>query len=162
MVRTRRIASAVLTFNSKPAIYPSGKKYAMYELPVIRVDEAHFHIERKDGSDSSVYQLPSGPGFILDATDYSFRVPIDLAGQPQNIIQLVCGAGQIFECPWWHGKTRYVITGDTLKPAQGCERLKNFDSGEVLCLAIGRYIFPANPMGKGKFYPYWVSMISVY
>jgi hypothetical protein len=134
----------------------------MYELPVIRVDDAHFHIEKKEGGESGIYHLPTGPGFILDATGYTFRVPRDLGGQAPNIIQLVCGAGQIYECPWWQGKTRYVITGDTLMPAQGCESLRNFDSGEVLCLAIGRYIFPVSPMGEGKFYPYWVAMIYVY
>lgn len=133
----------------------------MYELPVIRVDDAHFQMERGDGSEPEIYRLPAGPGFILDATGYTFRVPLDLGGQPPNLIQLVRGAGHAYERPWREGKTRYVITGDTLIPARGCVRLRVFDSGEVLILAIGKFVSSASMLGKGKFYSYWVSMVYV-
>jgi hypothetical protein len=133
----------------------------VHELPVILVDDSHSQVERSQGADSEIYRLASGPGFILDATGYTFRVPLELGGQPPNLIQLVCGAGQMYECPWWDGKTRYVITGDTVKPARGCIRLRSFESGEVLCLAIGKYTPPSHPLGQGDFHPYWVSMIFV-
>lgn len=134
----------------------------MYELPVILVDDSHSQVERSHDANPEIYRLASGPGFILDATGYTFQVPLELGGQPPNLIQLVCGAGQTYECPWWDGKTRYVITGDTLKPARGCVRLRSLESGEVLCLAIGKYVAPGYPMGQGKFLPYWVSMIFVF
>ena len=133
----------------------------MYELPVIRVDDTHFQVEREDGTEPEIYRLSSGPGFILDATGYTFRVPLDLGGQPPNLIQLARGAGHTYERPWREGKTRYVITGDTLIPARGCARLRMFDSGEVLILAIGKFISPISMVAKGKFYPYWVSMIYI-
>ena len=134
----------------------------MYELPAIYVDDAHFQVEREDGTEPEIYRLPAGPGFILDATGYTFRVPLDLGGQPPNLIQLVRGAGHTYERPWREGKMRYVMTGDTLIPARGCVRLRMFESGEVLSLAIGKFVPAASMLDKGKFYSYWVSMIYVY
>jgi hypothetical protein len=134
----------------------------VYELPVIRVDDAHFQMEWQDGTEPEIYRLPAGPGFVLDATGYTFRVPLDLGGQPPNLIQLVRGAGHTYERPWREGKTRYVITGDTLIPAKGSVRLRMFESGEVLSLAIGKFVSPGSVLAKGKFYSYWVSMIYIY
>jgi hypothetical protein len=133
----------------------------VYELPIIRVDDAHFHKERDGGEESEIYRLSAGPGFILDATGYTFRIPLDLGGQPPNLIQLVRSAGHTYERAWQEGKTRYVITGDTLIPAKGSVRLRMFETGEVIVLAIGKFVSPGSIMGKGKFYPYWVSMIYV-
>jgi hypothetical protein len=132
-----------------------------YQLPVIHVDDAHFQVDREDGSEPEIYTLSVGPGFILDATGYTFQAPSDLEGQPPNLIQLVRGAGQTYMQPWREGKTRYVMTGDTLKPARGCMNLRMFESGEVLILAVGRFFPPDTPMGKGQFYAYWVTMIYV-
>ncbi len=134
----------------------------MYELPVIRVDDAHFQVEREEGSESEIYRLPAGPGFILDASGYTFRIPLSLGGQPPNLIQLVRGAGHTYERTWQEGKTTYVMTGDTLIPARGCPRLRMFESGEVLILAIGKHVAPNHAMGQATFYPYWVTMIYVY
>jgi hypothetical protein len=134
----------------------------MYELPVICVDDAHFQVEREEGGEPEIYRLPAGPGFILDATGYTFQVPLGLGGQPPNLIQLVRGAGHTYERTWREGKTRYVMTGDTLIPARGCTRLRMFDSGEVLIVAIGKHVAPTHPLGQGTFYPYWVTMIYVY
>ena len=133
----------------------------MYELPVIHVDDAHFHVERKEGSESEIYRLPTGLGFILDATGYRFKIPLEMGGQPPNLIQLVRGAGNTYTRPWREGKTRYVMTGDTLNPGRGCERLRMFEAGEVLIVAIGKHIPPGHPMGQGKFFLYWVGMIYV-
>ena len=92
---------------------------------------------------------------------YTFYPPPDLEGEPPNLIQLVRGAGQTYGQAWREGKTRYVMTGDTLKPAPGCETLRMLEAGEVLIIAIGKLLTPFGPMEKGKFYTYWVSMIYV-
>jgi hypothetical protein len=133
-----------------------------YQLPVIRVDDAHFQVDREDSRDPEIYKLPVGPGFILDATGYTFHAPPGLESVPPNLIQLVRGAGQTYGHPWREGKTRYVMTGDTLKPARGCVTLRMFEAGEVLILAIGRFFPPEGPMEEGKFYTYWVTMIYVF
>jgi len=144
-----------------PARDSEKRMHRVYELPVILVDDTHFH-RRRTGNKAEMYKIPAGPGFILDATGYTFRTLPDLKGKPPNLIQLVCGLGQIYGLPWQEGKTKYIFTGDNLKPARGCVRLRSFESGEVLMLAIGRYIHPQGPKDEGQFFPYWTSMIYVY
>lgn len=134
----------------------------MYELPVIRVDDAHYQVKREDGSEPEMYRLASGPGFILDATDYTFHIPPDLEGEPPNLIRLVRGAGHTYERPWQEGKMTYVMTRDTLRPVRDSGRLRMFESGEILMLAVGRYISFESSMGVGNFCAYWMSMIYVY
>jgi len=46
------------------------------ELPVIRVDNAHYQVEREDGSQPEIYTLPAGPGFILDSTGKLCLIPM--------------------------------------------------------------------------------------
>ena len=133
----------------------------MSELPVIRVDNTHYQVEREDGSQPEIYTLPAGPGFILDATGYAFQIPPGLGTKPPNLIQLVHGAGHAYEHPWQQGKVVYVITGDTLQPQHGPEVFRMFVIGAMLTLAIGRYVSAAESAIFVDFHAYWVGLITV-
>lgn len=133
----------------------------MSELPVIRVDDAHHQVERAEGNEPEIYKLPAGPGFILDATGYNFRIPPGLGHEPPNLIQLVRGAGNMYAHPWHQGKTKYVLTGDTLRPSSESTTLRMFEAGEVLTLAIGRYVPDDQRTALVSFYPYWITLICV-
>jgi hypothetical protein len=134
----------------------------VYELPVIRMDDAHYQVKREDGSEAEMYKLPAGPGFILDTTGYVFHVPPDLEGEPPNLIRLVRGAGHTYERLWQEGKMTYVMTRDTLRPVRGSGRLRMFESGEILMVAVGRHIAFEGSYAEGKFRAYWMSMIYIY
>lgn len=131
------------------------------DLPVIRVDDNHFQVEREDGSQPEIYILPAGPGFLLDTSDYTFHIPPGLTNKPPNLIQLVRGGGHTYEHPWQQGKDVYVITGDTLQPQHGALPFRMFVSGEMLTLAIGRYVSAEESSIFVDFHTYWVGLITV-
>jgi len=131
------------------------------DLPVIRVDELHLQVELTDGSHPEIYILPAGPGFFLDAAEYTFQVPPGLENKPPNLIQLVRGVGHTYEHPWQQGKALYLITGDTLQPQHGAQVFRMFVSGEMLTLAIGRYVSAEESAVFVDFHTYWLALITV-
>ena len=133
----------------------------MSELPVIRVDHAHYQVEQVDGSQPEIYMLPAGPGFFLDASEYAFQIPPGLNTKLPNLIQLVCGAGHTYEHPWQQGKFVYLITGDTLQPQHGAKAFRTFVMGELLTFAIGRYVSAKESSIFVDFHTYWVALIHV-
>jgi hypothetical protein len=131
------------------------------DLPVVRVDELHHKVERVDGSQPEIYILPAGPGFYLDATEYNFTIPPGLENKPPNLIQLVRGVGHTYEHPWQQGKNLYLITGDTLQPQHGASTFRMFVSGEMVTLAIGRYVSAEESAIFVDFHTYWIALITV-
>jgi hypothetical protein len=131
------------------------------DLPVIQVDDRHNQKEQGDGSQIETYLLPAGLGFILDATNYNFTIPAGLEGKPPNLIQLVRGGGHTYEHPWLPGKSVFIMTGDTVQPQHGAESFRPFVSGEMVTVAIGRYVSPEESAIFVDFHTFWVALITV-
>jgi hypothetical protein len=112
-------------------------------LPVLGVDSQHM---RKP---DIAYEIPAGPGFILDSSTYDFGV----ATSP-NAVQVVLD-GRFYQTVWLEGAMRMPIFAADLAPVNGGRGLTEFPSGKQMIIAIGVL------SEKGDFDPMWVAVVNV-
>ncbi|MBI5842584.1 MAG: hypothetical protein HZB19_21045 [Chloroflexi bacterium] len=119
-------------------------------LPVLVVDEAHFQDE------TLVYEIPAGNGFVLDARNYTYQIPVGAGPVTANYLQLVeiAQEGEIFGMELSVGASRSSITADQLLPLTGTSDFGGFGAGQQFVIAIGN-------MNEERFIPLWTATIEV-
>lgn len=127
----------------------------MTNAPVIKVDSAHLMMQRADGSQADFYHAPACSSIVLDATGYTFDIPVELRGVPLNSIQVVQDKTHQFSLMWEPKKTSYELSAATLHPLRGSQSFEGFKTGDKLVVAIGVFEQPK------KFSVVWVGMIQI-
>jgi hypothetical protein len=119
-------------------------------LPVLVMDDAHFQNE------NVAYEIPAGNGFILDAKNYTFKVPSNAGPLTANYLQLVDVAvdGEFYGMEWQSEASSNAVTADKLQPLSGTVPLDGFISGQTVVIAVGN-------MTDGFFTPLWTATIEV-
>jgi hypothetical protein len=126
------------------------------ELPVIAVDDEHRAFESAfEDALSLEYEIPSGIGFILDATGYEFHIPAGEEDHPPNMIQLRVDDNSFYGYPWKEGLTRYTLTSETLNPLGGSQPFYGLFPGATVAVAIGYQ------RDEKNFNVYWAGIIIV-
>ena len=119
-------------------------------LPVLVMDDAHFQNE------NVTYEIPAGNGFILDAKNYTFKVPANAGPLPANYLQLVDVAvdGEFYGMEWQSDQSSNAITVDRLQPLSGTSAFGGFKTGQTVVVAVGN-------MTESFFTPLWTATIEV-
>lgn len=128
---------------------------AMTNAPIIKVDDNHLMMKRADGSQAEPYRVSACAGVVLDATGYTFDIPLDLRGRPLNSIQVVQNKTHQFTLTWQPDKTRYELSAATLRPSPGSDPFEGFKAGDKIVVGIGVLEQPR------KFGVVWVGIIEV-
>lgn len=112
-------------------------------LPVIQVDAEHMI------NPSLAYEIPAGPGFVLDVTGFDFGTP-----QEPTMLQVVLD-GRAFTGTWKSGQPLQTVRAEALLPPPGFNPLSGFPSGKQLIIAVGWV------SDNGRFEPLWVAVANV-
>jgi hypothetical protein len=123
--------------------------------PVVKVDEKHQMNYYRAGTKAETYHIHASPSIVLDATGYSFDIPLEVREKGLNSVQLVQSKTNQFELRWQPGKTRYELSKATLQPLPGSKPFEGFKAGDKMMVAIGVVYAPR------KFAPVWISTVEV-
>ena len=125
-----------------PAVAPTAAPVTV-SLPVIQVDTQHMT------TPNLAYEIPAGPGFVLDASNYDFGT----ASGP-SVVQVVMNS-RAYQGTWASGEKLQAVRAADLTPIAGAKPISNFDSGQQLIVAIGTL------SANGRFAPIWVGVVNV-
>ena len=104
--------------------------------PVIKVDEKHQWKNYPTDKTVETYQVPLSSSIILDAADYTFKIPSSLQNQPINSIWVTQSTEEQFEVKWQPGTTRYELSKETLRPRPGSGAFQGFRAGGKVYVTI--------------------------
>ena len=119
------------------------------EVPVLKVDYAHWMIKRNDGSEASSYEIPPVDKFVIDASGYSFP-------KTPNLIFISMGADYKYAIQWQIGVTQYVVSKSTARPLANSKPFPILHSGQEIAILIGQI-----NLVNGEFNAFWYSIINV-
>jgi hypothetical protein len=142
---------AVLTM----CIASSTVSAADTNAPILKVDSKHQMMNYPSGTKPESYRVRVSSNIILDATGYTFDVPLEIRDKPLNSVQVVQSKFQKYELVWQLGRTRYELSKATLKPLPGSEPFAGFKAGDHMIVAIGVTYPPKS------FAPVWVGIVDV-
>lgn len=121
---------------------------------VIKVDDAHLQVARADGGKPETYVVQAGASLLVDASNYSFKMPPQLSNMPINSLQLVLGKTEQYSAAWTPSTRRLLLSKESLSPNPGSKPFAGFASGQRGVVAIGR-------MEGSNFSVVWVGMLVV-
>jgi hypothetical protein len=137
------------------AALATDKAFPIMIAPVLKVDDAHWMAQRPAGQKpADPYIISPSPSLVLDAAGYRFDPAKELRDKPLNSIQVIQNKTHQFEVTWETNKTRYELSGATLKPKPGSQPFTGFTAGDKIVIAIGVQEPP-------KFFPVWFGIIEV-
>ena len=113
-------------------------------LPVIAVDAEHMI------TPNLAYEIPAGPGFVLDASAYMFGT---VSGP--TLVQVIL-EGRVYQGNWTTANNIQVVRAENLLPPPGFKPLTEFPSGKLLIVAIGKL------SDTGRFEHMWLASVNVY
>jgi hypothetical protein len=113
-------------------------------LPVIPVDAEHML------KSDMAYDIPAGPGFVLDASTYIFGT----ATGP-TLVRVVMD-GREYQGNWTNPENIQTVLAESLLPPPGMQPLTGFPAGKQLIVAIGAL------NDRGEFDASWVGVVNVH
>jgi len=113
-------------------------------LPVITVDTEHLV------SPNLAYEIPSGPGFVLDASAYVFGTPTG-----PTLVQVILD-GQTYTGNWTAANNIQTVRAENLLPPPGFKPLIAFPAGKQIIVVIGRL------SDAGRVEHMWLAAVDVY
>ena len=144
------------------------------KLPVIVIDQEHdlftMHTDQQY-SQSRVYEIPPGKGFLLDISDDSIQIPSHLATyNVTNPNRLVVYLRQHHYAPtktayfmdWNDNETSLEISVNTLMLLEDpTEKIREFDSGQEMEIVVYFYDNDDQVPGEHLAYPLWLIRVDV-
>jgi len=124
-------------------------------VPVVKVDDKHQMMNYPQGTKPDIYRVRASASLVLDASGYTFDIPLELRGKPINSVQVVQSRTRMFELTWMPGQSKYELSKETLRPLPGSKPFEGFKIGDRLSVAIGVVYEPR------KFAPVWISIVEV-
>jgi hypothetical protein len=121
---------------------------------VIVVDDAHIQLREPGKPAPDMYVIAPATALVLDASNYTFRVPSELSGKPINSVQVIVDRGKHYSAAWNHENPTLVLSPETLEPNSGSPPFNGFASDQQLVVAIGN-------LEGSRFNVVWVAMAVV-
>ena len=121
---------------------------------VLIVDDAHLQMQGPGRAAPAVYVVKAAPAILLDASNYEFKLPPQLAGKPINSIQIVAGKDRRYAATWNTQAQKLLLSASTLQPNPGSAPFSGFVADQTVVLAIGN-------LDGQKFNVVWVGMAKV-
>ncbi|MCI0569777.1 MAG: hypothetical protein L0Y66_03430 [Myxococcaceae bacterium] len=129
---------------------------------VIRVDAAHSHLVAEGSALPPIYRLRPAPGFMLDASGFTFAIPEQLASAGvtgPNSIQIIRDKRH-FASAWKSGTSSYRIAADSMQSTRGNGDFPDLIPGESFVVAVG-YLDSSAGTGWKGFSPFWACVVDV-
>jgi hypothetical protein len=131
------------------------------EIPVLRVDRAHWQTPSAEGIQPLEYSVSNHQGFVLSTQNYSFEIPEKIGFHAPNIIQIILGKEQLYAMAYEEGITEYPVTVGNLAALYGSQKFNGFSSGQKVIIAIGHLTPASGENPQPKFVVLWAGVVNI-
>ena len=131
------------------------------EMPVVKVDQAHWQNAGTKGSEPLEYSINGQKGFILSTEGYTFVVPEEVGFTGPNMIQIIIGKDQLYAMAYEEGISEYHVEPGNLVAMYGSAAFEGFEHGQKVIAAIGHLTPATQENPQPKLILMWVGVINI-